>query len=240
MNPGFTSAGLTDQGRVRKHNEDAFLDASSRRLWVVADGMGGHSAGDLASQTIVDRLGRLSLPDSEAELVDALDIALGAVNSELRDIARQRKVRLIGATVVVLAAGPQFMVCGWAGDSRIYRYRAGQLEQVTQDHSSYQEMLDSGTFTLEELHQQPQSGAITRAVGGESQLVLDWKLLAFEPGAQYLLCSDGLTKEVPDDRIAAEFDKALEPQQTAANLLNAALENGGRDNVTVLVVRTGA
>lgn len=236
MGPKTVSAGLTDPGKTRKHNEDAMLNAPERGLWVVADGMGGHTAGDVASGMIVERLGKIPPPADPVAFLEAVEQELLHVNEALRQQAQERRVSLIGATVVALLAGKDFMMCGWAGDSRIYRYRGGQLKQLSRDHSMNQEMLDTGQFTVESLKAGAQSNAITRAVGGEEKLYLDWSVADFSAGAQFLLCSDGLSKEVPDAHIEQEFARNLPPQQTAENLLRAALAHGGRDNVTVVVV----
>jgi len=234
----MSSAGLTDKGRVRGHNEDAFLSAPEQSLWVVADGMGGHTAGDVASRMIVERLGKVKRPDDPNQFMDLVEDELYVVNEELRKHAKERNVSLIGATVVALLAARDYFMCGWAGDSRAYRYQGGELQQISRDHSTAQEMLDTGQFTLDQLKQtKPQGNTITRAVGGESKLFLDWVLAGYEAGTQFLLCSDGLTKEVSDRRIAEEFGRNLAPQQLVENLVRMALEAGGRDNVTAVVVR---
>lgn len=235
--PTIVAAGQTDPGKVRDHNEDAFLVSSSGRLWAVADGMGGHSAGEVASVLIVERLGRLTPPDDPAAFLDAVDRELVAVNSELRRYAQEQKAALVGSTVVTLLACKDYMACGWAGDSRAYRFRAGRLEQISRDHSMLQELVDSGEFQVHPGENHPRSNAITRAVGGEEALFVDWVVAGFEPGTQFLLCSDGLTKELSDQRIEEEFKKKLTPRQTVENLVHAALAGGGRDNVTVVVVR---
>jgi protein phosphatase len=234
----MVSAGTTNPGRVRSHNEDAFLDAPQHRLWVVADGMGGHSAGDFASHMIVERLGKVAPPADDAPaFVDAVENALCAVNDDLRRHAVERKVALIGATVVTLVAGKDYAVCGWAGDSRVYRFGNGRLERISHDHSTAQEMMDTGQFSVDQLGGKQTGNTITRAVGGEPKLFLEWAVAGFEPGTQFLLCTDGLTKEVPDQKIEEEFRKNLPPRQLADTLLNLALAAGGRDNVTVVVVR---
>lgn len=232
------SAGLTDKGKVRSHNEDAFLDAPQHSLWVVADGMGGHTAGDVASRMIVERLTPVTPGADAASFLEKVEQELWTVNEDLRKHAKDRNVQLIGATVVALLAGKDYVMCGWAGDSRAYRFREGRLEQLSRDHSTAQEMLDTGQFTLEQLQKTGPSGnTITRAVGGEARLVLDWAVAAYDPGTQFLLCSDGLTKEVADPLIEAEFRKNLPPAELVKVLVNAALAAGGRDNVTALVVR---
>jgi protein phosphatase len=233
----MVSAGVTNPGRVRTHNEDAFLDAPDRQLWVVADGMGGHSAGDVASAMIVERMGKVAADADMAAFVDKVDEALSAVNDDLRAHAQERNVSLIGATVVALLGGKDFTAIGWAGDSRAYRFHGGKLERLSRDHSTAQELLDTGQFTAAQLAGQQQGNTITRAVGGEPKLFLDWLVAGFEPGTQFMLCSDGLTKEVPEPKIEEEFRKGLAPKELADSLVQAALAAGGRDNVTVVVVR---
>ena len=233
----MVSAGVTNPGRVRTHNEDAFLDAPDRKLWVVADGMGGHSAGDLASSMIVERMGKVD-PDADmATFVDKVDSTLSAVNEDLRKHAQERNVSLIGATVVALLGGKDFTAIGWAGDSRVYRFQGGKLQRMSRDHSTAQELMDTGQFSAAQLTGKQQGNTITRAVGGEPNLYLDWVVAGYEAGTQFLLCSDGLTKEVPEPKIEEEFLKNMPPKETAESLLQAALAAGGRDNVTVVVVR---
>jgi protein phosphatase len=233
----MVSAGVTNPGRVRTHNEDAVLDAPDRRLWVVADGMGGHSAGDVASAMIVSRMGKLD-PDADmANFVDKVDQELSSVNDDLRKHAQERNVALIGATVVTMLAGNDFAAIGWAGDSRVYRFQDGRLAQMSRDHSTAQELMDTGQFTAAQLVGKQQGNTITRAVGGEPRLFLDWVLAAYASGTQFLLCSDGLTKEVPEPKIEEEFRKNLPPKELAEALVQAAVAAGGRDNVTAVVVR---
>jgi protein phosphatase len=234
----MSSAGLTDKGRVRGHNEDSFLDAPQQSLWVVADGMGGHTAGDLASQMIVERLAKVRPGADPGAFLDAVELELYAVNEDLRKHAKQRNVSLIGATVVTLLAAKDYFMCGWAGDSRAYRYQGGELQQISRDHSTAQEMLDTGQFTQAQLNAtRPAGNTITRAVGGEAKLFLDWSLAGYGPGTQFLLCSDGLTKEISDRRIAEELARNLPAQETVQNLVKLALDAGGRDNVTAVLIK---
>ena len=167
----MVSAGNTNPGRVRTHNEDAFLDAPDRHLWVVADGMGGHSAGDVASAMIVERMGKVK-PGGEhmADFVDVVERELSAVNDDLRKHAQERNVSLIGATVVAMLGGKDFAAIGWAGDSRAYRFRGGKLERMSRDHSTAQELMDTGQFSAAQLAGKQQGNTITRAVGGEPEL----------------------------------------------------------------------
>lgn len=236
----MVSAGVTNPGRVRSHNEDAYLDAPDRRLWVVADGMGGHSAGDVVSAMIVERLGKVSHHDDMANFVDAVDAELCTVNDDLRKHAQERNVSLIGATVVAMLGGKDFAAIGWAGDSRAYRFSDNKLERLSRDHSTAQELMDTGQFTAAQLAGKQQGNTITRAVGGEPQLFLDWLVASVTAGTQFMLCSDGLTKELPEPKIEEAFRQNLPPKALAEALVQAALAAGGRDNVTVVVVRAEA
>ena len=238
MTVRMVSAGITHPGKVRSHNEDAFLDAPNLNLWVVADGMGGHSAGDVASAMIVDRLGRVKPSADTATFCDTVEAELSAVNVDLRKQAAERNVSLIGATVVAMLASKDFVLCGWAGDSRAYRFQHGRLDRISHDHSTAQEMMDTGQFNVAQLTGKQSGNTITRAVGGEANLFLEWAIAGFEPGAQFLLCSDGLTKEVSDQQIEQEFKAGRGPKALADALIQAALAAGGRDNVTVVVVST--
>lgn len=233
----FSSAGLTDPGKVRAYNEDAFLDAPQRRLWVVADGMGGHAAGDYASRTIVERLAKVPPAAHIAEYVDAVEQELEAVNADLQRYAKDHHVALVGATIVLLIAGPEYMVCGWAGDSRAYRFHDGRLEQLSRDHSALQEMMDSGQFVVRPGESAPRSNAITRAVGGEAKLFLEWMVATWTPGTEFLLCTDGVTKELSDPEIEEQLNRAGDAKGAAESVVRSAIARGGRDNTTALVVR---
>ncbi|WP_395408319.1 PP2C family protein-serine/threonine phosphatase [Pseudoduganella sp. UC29_106] len=214
----WTSAARTDIGLVRSRNEDACLARPERGLWVVADGMGGHAFGDVASRTIVEAMDRLDpAPNMEQFIADARAM-IHQVNQDLRADAQARRVPVMGSTVVVLLAFGAQAACLWAGDSRIYLFRKGRLHQLTQDHS------------------QPDSNMITRAVGAAESVELDLGTLAARDGDMFLLCSDGLSNPVPDEEIAGAL-ACGEPGQAADELITLARANGGRDNITAVVVR---
>ncbi|MCG5072731.1 PP2C family protein-serine/threonine phosphatase [Paraburkholderia tagetis] len=244
----WTSASRTDVGRVRALNEDACLDLPAQGLWAVADGMGGHTAGDLASQTIVRALGALGAPgalsalgapaasNSLAAIKSAACSALQTVNQQLREEAARRRVRVIGSTVAVLMASGR--ECGWlwAGDSRLYLYRDARLEPLTTDHSHVAELQAQGHLSAEAARHHPSQHLITRAVGAANWLDLDEGHLAVRDGDCFLLCSDGLSNEVQ----AAEMARALEGgdcQLATDTLVDMALQAGGRDNITAIVIR---
>lgn len=232
----WISAAATDVGSKRKINEDAVLERPDAGLWVVADGMGGHAAGDVASHAVVHPLSLLERPAAMADFVDAVEDTLVSVNDQLRDYAAQALGgRTVGTTVVTLLLSAQTGVCLWAGDSRLYRWRNGQLGRLSRDHSAVQEMVEAGALSPEEADHHPESNVITRAVGGSDRLFVDAAVFAPEPGDTYLLCSDGLYNEVAEDVIRRKL--ALPPEEAVRQLLAEALHNGGRDNVSLVVVR---
>ena len=232
----WTSASFTHVGLVRARNEDACLDQAERGLWAVADGMGGHAFGDLASRRVVEGLNRLAAPDSLVQFVaDARDI-LQTVNRQLRTEAASHNVPIIGSTVVVLLAWDRYCSYIWAGDSRIYLYRDSKLSQLTRDHSQVEELKALGNLSPEDLINLPSRGIITRAVGAAGTLDLDSATLEIHDGDMFLLCSDGLSNEVSEQ----EMRSALAPgncRQAVEALIAMALKKGGHDNISAVVVR---
>lgn len=232
----YVSAGLTVTGKVRRHNEDAILVRDDIGLWVVADGMGGHSAGDFASALIVERLGALSRPREVADFIEAIEDALEQVNADLLSTAAARGVDIIGSTVVVLVHDKDYMLCGWVGDSRAYCMENGALEQISEDH--VHGMKDEMTqFAGQPVKPQPGAGVLTRAIGAEDRLFVDWVVAGCRPGMQFLLCSDGINKEMSDAELELECRRQPTPQALLDSLLGLALGRAGRDNVSAVVVR---
>ncbi|MDF2444960.1 MAG: protein phosphatase [Moraxellaceae bacterium] len=232
----WTSAAATDVGGKRKINEDALLDRPEAGLWVVADGMGGHSAGDVASNAIVHPLQQIERPESMPDFVEAVEDVLLTVNRQLRDYAQNELGgRTVGSTVVSLMLSQRTGVCLWAGDSRLYRLRNGQLTRLSRDHSAVQELVESGAITQSEADRHPKSNVITRAVGGNEILYVDSAVFAPEAGDTYMLCSDGLYNEVNEDSIRRKL--ALDLDDAVQRLVDEALHNGGRDNISVVVVK---
>jgi protein phosphatase len=214
----WTSAARTDIGLVRSRNEDACLARPERGLWVVADGMGGHAFGDLASRAVVEGLDSMAVPPDMEQFIAAARARLDKINQDLRADAQARRVPVMGCTVVALLANGSSAACLWAGDSRVYLYRNGRLLQLTRDHSH------------------PDSNMITRAVGAADAIELDLETVAARDGDMFLLCSDGLSNPVGEQAIA----EALAPgdcTHAAQELIALARANGGRDNITAIVVR---
>lgn len=231
------SARATDRGRVRAVNEDAVLDRGAMGLWAVADGMGGHQSGDLASRTICRHLAALpeDVPSTafEAAVLDALE----AAHMELRAVAARRGPHaLIGATVLVLLIREGHFAAFWAGDSRLYRLREGKLTRITRDHSHVQEMVDAGRISAEAALRHPNRNLLTRAIGTDMPLRLDKATDAITPGDVFLLCTDGLYQEVSDLAIAAVLN-ATSLDAAPEALVRAALDAGGSDNVSAIVVQ---
>jgi protein phosphatase len=231
----WTSAALTDVGRVRSRNEDACRAQPQRGLWAVADGMGGHAFGDVASRTVVEALDRLPPPSSLARFIDAARDAIVQVNGTLRAEARTRHVPVMGSTVVALLACGTEAACLWAGDSRIYLYRSGRLQQLTRDHSQAAALQARG---FDAAAAAVGANMITRAVGASDTLDVEVTTLPARDGDIFLLCSDGLSNPVSEQDIR-ETLACGDCAHAAQTLVGLALANGGRDNVTVVVVRAG-
>lgn len=232
----WTSAGVTDQGSVRNVNQDAFLDRPDRGLWVVADGMGGHSDGALASRTIVETLAMLPRQRLLGRAAQAIAASLRGINQRLLDDAQRLQSGLIGSTVVVLIAVGGHCALLWTGDSRAYRLRSGTLQQLTRDHSQVNLLVEQGLLEPEQAESHPAANVLLRAVGAEAVLNVDIKVERLQAGDQFLLCSDGLYREVSAAQITDTL-QALEPERSASELVRLACEHGCKDNVTALVVR---
>jgi type VI secretion system protein ImpM len=232
---GFTwrSACATSRGNVRGHNEDAVLDCPDVGLWVVADGMGGHNAGDVASNMIVQTLSGLVRRASPSAQLDDVEDRLRAVNEQLYRESLDNQGGMSGSTIVALLAFERHCLSIWAGDSRAYRSREGSLEQITRDHSEAQEMRDSGGATLPEVMA---SNVITRAVGGSQELFLDIELRELRNHDRYLLCSDGLYRELSDADMAHHLT-GNDPEGACKALMKQAVSGTCSDNVSVIVVQ---
>ncbi|MBP2293205.1 PP2C family protein-serine/threonine phosphatase [Azospirillum rugosum] len=236
----FHTAAISHAGTVRSVNEDACLDRSNVGLWAVADGMGGHEAGDYASRTVVEALNRCIDPAMGAPAGREIRAALDGCNAALLDHAGRLGSAVVGSTVVVLTITGRRFSCAWAGDSRLYRARSGAFVQVTRDHSYVQQLIDSGVLDPSEAEGHAKSNVITRAVGATDALVLDTVEGDVNHGDLFLLCSDGLTKTLADADISGVLDAAGRSAdgvaEAAARLLDAALARGARDNVTLVLV----
>lgn len=234
----WTSALISDVGKVRKLNEDSGLDRGDEGLWVVADGMGGHSAGDLASQLIVNSLGKLELEDDLATLVEHVEDAVVHVNGRLFEVANAHN-QTSGSTVVVLLMRGRYAVTMWAGDSRLYRWRDGELTQLTTDHTQIELYIEKGLLDRAEAEGHPSGNMVTRAVGVTDTLTMEMDIHELADGDRFLLCSDGLDKHVKDPEIERILATGT-PAEVARELVDLTLERGAIDNVTVCIVEVTA
>lgn len=233
----WRSSAVTHCGAVRNMNEDAYLSRNDDGLWVVADGMGGHEAGEVASEMITASLARLNVEQPLADVVDALEDTLLEVHQKIRAYSRTHcQGRTMGSTVVTLLLRDNVGVCLWAGDSRLYRFRDQRLQQISDDHSQVNEMLNRGMITAEEARNHPASNVITRAVGASETLYVDVTLMELRKGDVYLLCSDGLYGAVSETDMMRHLGTA-DVEAGAQALIEDALRAGARDNVTVIMVQ---
>lgn len=231
----WTSAARTDIGLVRSRNEDCLLEHAGRGLWAVADGMGGHAYGDVASRMVVAALDTLP-PPGPAGLQQSIAVAieqLRTVNGQLRAEAATRKVTMMGSTVVVLLACAGEAAYLWAGDSRIYLYRNGRLQQLTRDHSQAEEFRAHGAAAGASA---PVANGITRALGAADTIDIEHGTVQVRDGDLFLLCSDGLSNPVDEQGIVDALG-AGECGRAVDELVAKALANGGRDNISVVVAR---
>ncbi len=229
----FQAASASHVGCVRRINEDRCFVASDLGIFAVADGMGGHEAGDLASTAIVEALASIGRAVSAADLLARLEDRVLQANTTLHALAQERG-GTIGATLAVLLCFEGHFACLWSGDSRIYRIRQGRIEQLSRDHTEAQALLDQGLLSAEQARTWPRRNVITRAIGVRSEPELEIEHGVLKPGDRFVLCSDGLTGHVDDSEILACV-LANDSQSACDGLIGMTLARGARDNVTVVV-----
>ncbi|HEX7707884.1 MAG TPA: Stp1/IreP family PP2C-type Ser/Thr phosphatase [Thermoanaerobaculia bacterium] len=244
--------GLTHVGRQRQHNEDAFLVEGDARLFIVADGMGGHAAGEIASRIAVDSVSEFILHTKEDDgtwphaydetfrrSTNRLMAAVRMANTRVLEAMRKdARLRGMGTTIVACLADGTTVSVAHVGDSRAYLIRGSEITRITNDHSWVFEQVQAGMLTEVEAEKHPLRNVITRALGGALQVSPDASEIAAQPGDVYLLCSDGLTGMVSESeilRLVAESNGDLE--KACGRLIEAANENGGIDNITAVLVR---
>lgn len=229
----WTSASKSHVGIVREVNEDSCLELPDAGVWLVADGMGGHEEGAFASRLIAESLAQVGMHSRLSKLVDDVEDRLRAVHGQLVDRGGEHSV--VGSTVAAMVIMQQHSVCLWVGDSRVYRLRESNLEQLTQDHSFVEDLIEYSGLPREEAERHPDANVITRAVGAGEELYLDARLEEVYPGDRYLICSDGLYRELSEREIAEQMLSA-DCRQTCDSLVNLALDRGAQDNVTVVMI----
>jgi len=230
------SAARTHAGTVRRRNEDAVLERVEIGLWAVADGAGGHQRGDYASSRIIAALRHVNPALSGPSLVEEVKGSLAEVNHEVRaKAATIGSNALIGSTVAVLLIWDDQSCCLWAGDSRLYRMRAGRLHQLSRDQSHVQDLVDRGEILPEAAATHPMSNIVTNLIGAFDRLVLEERRDRLQPGDILLLCSDGLSSALTDAEIVGILTGSALPA-AADRLIQRALDQGARDNVSAVVV----
>lgn len=236
----FTAAGMTDRGRMRSANEDFFVMRPEAGAFVVCDGMGGAAAGETASHLAAETAAA-ALAGAEPGSA-AIREAVRQANSAVYERARQDpRLDGMGTTLVALSLTGKTAWVGHVGDSRCYRWRAGTLERLTQDHSLVEEQMRIGRMTREEARRSPMQNVITRAVGTRAEVVADIQEVELQRDDLFLIASDGLTRELSDAAITEILETAASDLHVVcAALVAAANAAGGRDNITCVMVRAGS
>lgn len=233
------AAAQTHVGRIRTTNEDAYGLCLEAGVFAVCDGMGGAAAGEVASRMAVDTLiDQLCTTDSPEDRMKMMEEAIGAAN-RLVHARSEREAALhgMGTTLVALSVCQGHALIAHVGDSRCYLYRHGELIRETKDHSLVDEQVRLGQLTQDQAERSPLRNVITRAIGTQRSVSPEMTEVDLEKGDVLLLCSDGLTRELPDERIAGMLSEDSDPESLCGRLIDAAVESGGRDNVTCLVVK---
>jgi serine/threonine protein phosphatase PrpC len=247
--------GLTDVGRKRRHNEDAYLLDAERGLFVVADGMGGHAAGEVASRITVESIQEyIAATDEEHESSwpfgfnsrvslegNRLTTAVEKANEKvMRAVQNRPELKGMGTTVVAALFDAERATLVHVGDSRAYLFRDGELRRLTDDHSWVQEQVNAGILSEDEAKSHPLKNVVTRALGGAAHVSVDLIEVPVRPGDRFLLCSDGLTGMVPDEDLFAHFRSEGDLEKTVRQLIDMANDRGGVDNVTAILVEVEA
>ncbi|MEO8220806.1 MAG: protein phosphatase 2C domain-containing protein [Specibacter sp.] len=226
----------TDRGLRRELNEDSFLAADP--LFTVADGMGGHEAGEVASRECIQTLSEQAVLTGKSRQATASDLAhaLHLADARIRELTNARAGTTVSGVVLVEERGVPYWLVFNVGDSRTYRLSQGDFGQVSVDHSEVQELVDAGLITPAEALTHPRRHVVTRALGTGTDTEADFWLVPVEEGDRILVCSDGLSGELSDSQIHRALSTLRHPQDAVDSLIQAALRSGGRDNITVVVV----
>ena len=230
----WKSSSFTHTGNVRKENEDACYVHPQEFLWIVADGMGGHASGQLASRMIVDYFQDFHATPLFGLNIKKLKYRLKAINKALLLAAENQDSDIIGSTVALLFAQNNYCVSIWAGDSRVYRYRNNKLITLTRDHSQLEELIEIG-MNIDEIKHASNANVITRAIGAHQELKLECHIEEIKPDDIYLLCSDGLNKQLNDSEIS-EILASGPLEKSVQELLTRSLQNDASDNITAVGV----
>ncbi|MCJ7959226.1 MAG: serine/threonine-protein phosphatase [Pseudomonas sp.] len=236
----WRSAGRTQQGQARPRNEDAFLDGPRQSCWAVADGMGGHQGGDVASQWVVRSLASLSAAGNLDQRVNSARQRLQHVSQQLAKAGTRSDSRgdvTMGSTVVALLLEQGRAACVWAGDSRCYLWREQRLYQLSRDHSLQQRLMDERQLSVAQARAHPEARALTRAIGARALLQLEILEFRLHPGDVFLLCSDGLYQGLRHRELGSAMSAGM-PWQVVDRLFSEALRGAALDDLTAVVVQS--
>jgi protein phosphatase len=236
------ACGLSDIGRVRSRNEDSYAVVAEEHLAVVADGMGGHGNGDVASKIAVEavREAYVNLAGSSREelaIAERLQRAVALAHERIRMAGNEdSSLRGMGTTLIAAVIEGEYAVIGHVGDSRAYALRGGTLTQLTEDHSWVREQVAAGYLSPDQAREHPFKSVVTRALGGDHPVEVDLRRVQLQPEDLLVLCSDGLTTMLTDEEIKALLVEGGSMREMAQRLVNAANELGGADNITVVLM----
>ncbi len=238
----LSSSGITDPGLVRDHNEDSYslLTLEDKSLFVVADGMGGHDNGEVASRTAADTVCRVVQQEHKRndDLLPLVERAIREANKEVRQQGLQRGSDM-GTTLTVALVSNNAAYIANVGDSRVYWMENGSISQVTTDHSLVAKLVDAGKLTKEEARVHPRANLLYRTIGMDASVKVDTFRVDLKKGGTLLLCTDGLWGEVPDEDIRRICDETQDARGAVEKLMKTANGCGGKDNITAVVVRVG-
>jgi len=230
------TSSMTHTGSIRKKNEDALMAMPTSGLWAVADGMGGHEAGDYASQCIIGHLYQAGLAFNGKNLVDRIPDILRAANQEIYDYAKQRhEESIVGSTVTLMIMEGEKYHCFWSGDSRCYLLRENSIQPVTQDHTEAMELFDQGLINAEDVETCPESNVLTQAIGIDEEPFIDYTQDYIYEGDRFLLCTDGITKVFPDQKLQTMLQQK-NIDKVNQEFLGEALEAGAPDNLSSIII----
>lgn len=239
---GIEAFGLSDIGRVRSRNEDSYALSLEDHLFVVADGMGGHGHGDIASQIAVRALKeKFAATASGAEgdyvVAERLQRSFAHAHDKIRQAGEEdTSLRGMGTTLIAAVVEDHSAVIGHVGDSRAYALRGSTLTQLTEDHSWVREQVAAGHLSADQAREHPFKSVVTRALGGEQEVDVDLRRVRLQAGDLLILCSDGLTSMLTDDEIAGLLNQGGTTSEMSERLVTAANERGGADNITVIIL----
>lgn len=236
----WQSVAVTDTGKKRQINEDSVFVNDTQLIWAVADGMGGHSRGDYASQTVVKHLELYRDSRKSGVSMARIGELLTDANTDLIEKARQENADIVASTAAILCARPDSVICSWVGDSRVYRYRNGELLQLTRDHNYEALLLDLSNSGVETPMNLVDPQALTRGVGAEDTLDTEHCRYNAQAGDRYLVCTDGLYKEIEEQQIESLFAQWPNDAELIEQLHQMYLSGGARDNLGMVLVSAAA